>query len=82
MPSLLSKFLRPGLSKSALVCRCAASTASQVPRGDYAVLTDADVSHFESILDRNSVKTTELDQYNVDFMKWYKGKAHSKRGRG
>ncbi|KAI1726728.1 FAD binding domain-containing protein [Ditylenchus destructor] len=39
----------------------------------FAQISDKDLQFFESILGRQNVKTNDLDEYNVDFMKWYKG---------
>lgn len=43
------------------------------PRGDFSVLTDKDLSHFERIVGRTAVCTTGIDAYNTDWMKHYKG---------
>uniref|UniRef100_A0A914DCM2 D-2-hydroxyglutarate dehydrogenase, mitochondrial n=1 Tax=Acrobeloides nanus TaxID=290746 RepID=A0A914DCM2_9BILA len=42
-------------------------------RGDFARLVDSDITHFESIVGKENVKTTELDLYNTDWMKSFKG---------
>lgn len=42
-------------------------------RGEYAVLNDQDLQSFEQIVGKQNVLTEELDTYNTDFMKWYKG---------
>ncbi|KAI6183501.1 D-2-hydroxyglutarate dehydrogenase, mitochondrial [Aphelenchoides bicaudatus] len=44
-------------------------------RGEYAVLNYQDVQHFEQLIGKSNVLTEDLDPYNVDFMKWYKGKS-------
>jgi hypothetical protein len=44
-------------------------------RGDFARLVDSDITHFESIVGKENVKTTELDLYNTDWMKSFKGES-------
>ncbi|KAE9549905.1 hypothetical protein FO519_006889 [Halicephalobus sp. NKZ332] len=39
----------------------------------FSRLEDKDVSVFQKILGSSNVKTTEIDGYNQDWMKWYKG---------
>ncbi|CAD5212593.1 unnamed protein product [Bursaphelenchus okinawaensis] len=46
-----------------------------VARGDYGRLEDKDLNVFEKICGSNNVLKDDLDPYNVDFMKWYKGKS-------
>jgi hypothetical protein len=43
-------------------------------RDDFSALTDVDVNFFTRLLGNNGVRTKELDNFNTDFMKWYKGK--------
>lgn len=40
---------------------------------NYATLNDQDLSYFERLLEKKNVLTEDLDIYNVDWMKWYKG---------
>lgn len=46
-------------------------------RGDFANLSNKDLKHFEGIVGKTNVLVEELDPYNIDFMKWYKGKKTS-----
>ena len=39
----------------------------------FGKLEDKDVSVFQSILGASNVKTTDIDGFNEDWMKWYKG---------
>ncbi|KAH8288268.1 hypothetical protein KR044_010637 [Drosophila immigrans] len=65
------------------VVRTLASSASPLPeltqitdhvqRGNYAELSDKDVSHFEQLLGKNHVLTEDLDGYNVCFLKRIRG---------
>uniref|UniRef100_A0A183CIK1 FAD-binding PCMH-type domain-containing protein n=1 Tax=Globodera pallida TaxID=36090 RepID=A0A183CIK1_GLOPA len=43
---------------------------------EFAELTDDDLRFFRGVVGEGSVKTDELDEYNVDFMSWYKGGKH------
>ncbi|KAH7709318.1 Protein F54D5.12 [Aphelenchoides avenae] len=49
------------------------AAASGVSRGDYAVLSERDLAHFESVLGRSWVKTEHLEDYNVDFLSNFRG---------
>lgn len=48
----------------------------QVKRGDFSQVTDADVGHFQSMLENSRVLLDETDtqSYNIDFMKSVRGK--------
>lgn len=43
------------------------------PRADYSVLSDDDLKHFERILGGRNVQTDDLDPFNTDFLRAYKG---------
>lgn len=43
------------------------------PRASYARLEDEDLTKFEAILGKKNVQTDDLDPYNTDFLKAYKG---------
>lgn len=47
----------------------------KVARADFKKLTEADLAHFRSILDPNHVQTLDLDGYNEDWMRKYKGQS-------
>ncbi|PAV85055.1 hypothetical protein WR25_04494 [Diploscapter pachys] len=49
--------------------------ASTSPRSEFSILSDADISYFERILPKGSVKTDTEDvkEYNIDWMKQYEG---------
>ena len=51
---------------------------SHVKRGEYALLTESDVSYFKSLLSDGAVITDmeELDGFNTDWMGIVRGKAH------
>ncbi|KHN80771.1 D-2-hydroxyglutarate dehydrogenase, mitochondrial [Toxocara canis] len=49
------------------------STVVPPRRGPYAELNDGDIAQFERILGSKNVLTSDLDPYNVDWMKWFKG---------
>lgn len=53
----------------------AATTHNNNVRGNYSKITNADISHFEKILDKHRVviDPSELKQYNTDWMKSYSG---------
>jgi hypothetical protein len=53
--------------------RAASSKITDPERRDFAYLADSDLKHFESLVGKSNVLVEELDAYNVDFMKWYKG---------
>uniref|UniRef100_A0A915CQB6 FAD-binding PCMH-type domain-containing protein n=1 Tax=Ditylenchus dipsaci TaxID=166011 RepID=A0A915CQB6_9BILA len=42
-------------------------------RKEFARASEQDLQHFQSIVGQYNVKTSELDEYNVDWMKWFKG---------
>uniref|UniRef100_A0A1I8C0X6 D-2-hydroxyglutarate dehydrogenase, mitochondrial n=1 Tax=Meloidogyne hapla TaxID=6305 RepID=A0A1I8C0X6_MELHA len=42
-------------------------------RQDFAKLTKDDILVFQNLLGENNVKTKEIDDFNFDFMHWYKG---------
>ncbi|KAL3120747.1 hypothetical protein niasHT_008039 [Heterodera trifolii] len=44
-------------------------------RGEFAELTEDDLLHFRGIVGDRCVKTEEIDEYNTDFMGWYKGRS-------
>lgn len=50
------------------------STLKLPDRLDFSKLSDKEIGVFERILGKNNVIQEDLDNYNVDFMKWYKGK--------
>uniref|UniRef100_A0A1I8ARF6 D-2-hydroxyglutarate dehydrogenase, mitochondrial n=1 Tax=Steinernema glaseri TaxID=37863 RepID=A0A1I8ARF6_9BILA len=51
--------------------------SSVIPkRAPFAVLSDKDIAFFEGTVGKGNVRTQDLEDYNVDWMKWYKG--HSK----
>uniref|UniRef100_A0A0N5AT80 D-2-hydroxyglutarate dehydrogenase, mitochondrial n=1 Tax=Syphacia muris TaxID=451379 RepID=A0A0N5AT80_9BILA len=47
--------------------------SAAVPRAAYAVIDDHDLSAFEKIVGKNGVNTCDVDPYNTDFLKAYKG---------
>ncbi|KAK0394787.1 hypothetical protein QR680_000933 [Steinernema hermaphroditum] len=50
--------------------------SSVVPkRAPYAVLSNRDVTFFENTVGKGNVRTEELEDYNIDWMKWYKGQS-------
>lgn len=51
----------------------ASSYNVSVERADFAYLTDKDLNHFRSLIGTKNVLVEELDSYNTDWMKWYKG---------
>lgn len=61
---------RIGISLNAV--RRAASVAPP-PRAAYAILKDKDVKYFEGIVGEKNVITEDLDPFNTDFLKAYKG---------
>lgn len=50
-----------------------------IKRGDYAIINDADLQHFERILTNDRVLTDANDvaSYNVDWIKMVRGKCYS-----
>jgi hypothetical protein len=46
---------------------------ADVERAGFAYLNDKDLNHFRSLIGPNNVLVEELDAYNTDFMRWYKG---------
>ncbi|MFH4978964.1 hypothetical protein AB6A40_005673 [Gnathostoma spinigerum] len=56
-----------------LLCTAMESHRKEYRRGDYATLTDSDLAQFERMIGKENVKTTNLDSYNCDWMKHYKG---------
>ena len=56
-----------------------AVSKNNVERGKYARITPEDVSCFEGMLDKSRVVTdaSELEPYNVDWMKSYHGETRS-----
>uniref|UniRef100_A0A0N4ZEA8 D-2-hydroxyglutarate dehydrogenase, mitochondrial n=1 Tax=Parastrongyloides trichosuri TaxID=131310 RepID=A0A0N4ZEA8_PARTI len=48
---------------------------SSLIRRPFKRLTNNDINNFKSILGSDYVKEKELDNYNQDWMKWYKGKS-------
>ena len=48
----------------------------KVTRGNYASLTDQDVNHFKSVLEKSRVVTdeTDLEGHNVDWLHMVRGK--------
>ncbi|CAD5218025.1 unnamed protein product [Bursaphelenchus xylophilus] len=51
------------------------SSHKTADRGDFGRLEDKDLSAFERICGSNNVLKDDLDPYNIDFVKWYKGKS-------
>ena len=47
--------------------------AVSIPRAAYGYLSDQDLNVFEKALGKNGVQTDDLDPYNIDFLKAYKG---------
>lgn len=47
--------------------------SSAPPRGQYSVLCDQDLNLFESIVGQKNCQTSDLDPYNTDWLKAYKG---------
>lgn len=43
------------------------------PRANYAVLQDCDLSFFEKLIGKKNVRTDDIDPFNTDFLKAYKG---------
>ena len=58
-------------SRVSLFRRFFSSSVSRNPI--FAQLEDKDVSIFQRILGASNVKTTDIDDFNQDWMKWYKG---------
>lgn len=40
----------------------------------FATIDDSDLKFFESLLGKSSVRTNDIDDFNTDFMKWYRGR--------
>ncbi|VDK31280.1 unnamed protein product [Gongylonema pulchrum] len=49
------------------------ASVKPLPRASYACLEDKDLTHFEAIVGSRDVQTDDLDPYNIDFLKAYKG---------
>uniref|UniRef100_A0A914ZHZ0 D-2-hydroxyglutarate dehydrogenase, mitochondrial n=1 Tax=Parascaris univalens TaxID=6257 RepID=A0A914ZHZ0_PARUN len=58
-----------------LLLRGKRSISTIVPprRGTYAKVNDADIVYFERFLGKENVITKDIDEYNIDWMKWFKG---------
>uniref|UniRef100_A0A914S2D4 Uncharacterized protein n=1 Tax=Parascaris equorum TaxID=6256 RepID=A0A914S2D4_PAREQ len=57
-----------------LLLRGKRSISTIVPprRGTYAKVNDADIVYFERFLGKENVITKDIDEYNIDWMKWFK----------
>ncbi|VDM38457.1 unnamed protein product [Toxocara canis] len=67
------RFLCLGVPYSFMRATRRVSTVVPPRRGPYAELNDGDIAQFERILGSKNVLTSDLDPYNVDWMKWFKG---------
>ncbi|VDK45564.1 unnamed protein product [Anisakis simplex] len=60
-----------GIRTGQLIRSIASVSAPQ--RANYALLHDSDLSFFDRIVGKENVRTDDLDPYNTDFLKAYKG---------
>lgn len=70
----LNKSPKDLMSKSSQILRLNFQDRYSVKRGSFSELTEKDIAHFESILDKNRVLTgDDANGYNIDWMRSVRG---------